>query len=509
VWALSYGDMSGTTVWHWDGQTWSTSPLPPGGGAAGGYALGGSGPSDVWAVGDKGNIAHWDGCAWSALPIADGGGVNLHAVWADSPADAWAVGDTGTTLHWDGKVWSPTWSNATTSDLRGVWGSGPGDVWAVGFMTVLHNGIVATPAILSDKDYLTRVWGSGPADVWVADDADTLYHWDGVLWTKHALSTGVTSQDSRVGAGWADAPTDSWFAGGGSTLMHWDGKSWSNVCPAGAALGSTLTGVWGSGASDVWSWGSGGVVHWDGTSWSAAGNSPSLRWGDAPNDVWGATTTSIDHWDGTQWWGTGLYTTGDDINGLWGSGPNLAYGVECDSFVDMYGNPYKHSWVFLYDGSTWTAENGGNLCLYAVWGSGPTDVWVSGAAGTMYHYGNQVQSPSPPVGWDIYGIWGSGPNDTWAVGDGGIVHWDGTAWSIAYTGTGQLRSIWGSASNDVWAVGLAGGIAYGDGVGIVHWDGSAWTPSASGAGQALRGVWGSKPGGVWAVGDFGTILHHP
>jgi hypothetical protein len=34
----------------------------------------GSGPSDVWAVGDGGTIVHWDGLSWSLVP--SGAGVN-------------------------------------------------------------------------------------------------------------------------------------------------------------------------------------------------------------------------------------------------------------------------------------------------------------------------------------------------------------------------------------------------------------------------------------------------
>ena len=61
----------------------------------------------------------------------------------------------------------------------------------------------------------------------------------------------------------------------------------------------------------------------------------------------------------------------------------------------------------------------------------------------------------------------------------------------------MARSVWGSGASDVWAVGDSGT--------ILHWDGSAWTSASSGTTFALFGVWGSGANDVWAVGDD-TIL---
>jgi hypothetical protein len=106
--------------------------------------------------------------------------------------------------------------------------------------------------------------------------------------------------------------------------------------------------------------------------------------------------------------------------------------------------------------------------------------------------------------------WGSGPKDVWTVGAVGttdhfqtgtgyvtgpatnMMHWDGEVWSVATSGTtATLSAIWGSGSNDVWAVGDAGT--------ILHWNGQAWSPVASGTTDALAGLWGSGPNDVWAV----------
>lgn len=49
-------------------------------------------------------------------------------------------------------------------------------------------------------------------------------------------------------------------------------------------------------------------------------------------------------------------------------------------------------------------------------------------------------------------IWGTGPNDVWVVGArGSVLHWDGSAWAETALGTIQsLNAIGGTGPNDVW-----------------------------------------------------------
>jgi hypothetical protein len=74
------------------------------------------------------NVMHWDGKAWSA--VESGTSARLVAVWGSGPKDVWAVGDKGTIVHWNGAVWSPVVSG-TTDALLGIWGSRPDDIWVV------------------------------------------------------------------------------------------------------------------------------------------------------------------------------------------------------------------------------------------------------------------------------------------------------------------------------------------------------------------------------------------
>src|SRR5262249_22681839 len=153
-------------------------------------AMGGSGPNDVWVVGDDGgdtgpaNILHWDGSAWSRNFSSDAFFV-LNGVWASAPDDAWIVGNNGNILHWDGSNWSLTGAvtSGTTESLQGIWGSTANDVWAVGqHGTVLRwDGTHWRPIPSGTIDALMRVWGAGPNDIWAVGGFQSarVIHWDG------------------------------------------------------------------------------------------------------------------------------------------------------------------------------------------------------------------------------------------------------------------------------------------------------------------------------------------
>jgi hypothetical protein len=83
IWALGTpGNLSGGQVlMHWDGQAWSTSPLPaptiPPGDTAYFLIPASSGPADLWLEQFVGknpgtgtlSLEHWNGTAWQAVPL--------------------------------------------------------------------------------------------------------------------------------------------------------------------------------------------------------------------------------------------------------------------------------------------------------------------------------------------------------------------------------------------------------------------------------------------------------
>jgi hypothetical protein len=68
------------------------------------YAIWGTSATNAFAVGANGRIVHFDGTSWSVMASPTTG--RLGAVGGTGPNDVWAVGDT-VALHYDGTKWSP------------------------------------------------------------------------------------------------------------------------------------------------------------------------------------------------------------------------------------------------------------------------------------------------------------------------------------------------------------------------------------------------------------------
>ena len=260
-----------------------------------------------------------------------------------------------------------------------------------------------------------------------------------------------------------------------------------------------LPGVWGSGPSDVWVDGEGGIVlHWNGTTWTAVPSGTteflSVPWGTGPDDVWvvGSAGTII-HWNGSAWSASASGTT-DPLFGVWGSRADDVWAVG------------ERGTILHWDGSIWSpVASGTSYRLWRVWGTGPNDVWAPGISattgtGVIVHWNGSIWSPVSAVVPDsAIGVHGTGPNDVWVVG-AGIAHWNGSQWNAVPSGTEKvLKGVWANSPTDAWAVGM-------DGI-ILRWNGSAWSPVPNGSSIRLENIWASGPDDAWVVGKAGTILH--
>jgi len=57
---------------------------------------------------------------------------NLYGIWGSGPNDIYVVGEDGTILHSTGDGTWATQTSGVSVDLIAVWGSGSGDVYVVG-----------------------------------------------------------------------------------------------------------------------------------------------------------------------------------------------------------------------------------------------------------------------------------------------------------------------------------------------------------------------------------------
>lgn len=159
----------------------------------------------------------------------------------------------------------------------------------------------------------------------------------------------------------------------------------------------------------------------------------------------------IIHWDGKDW--KDVYTAGPQLNSVWGSGSN-AWAVGSSGTV-LSLQP-DGSWTDIASQAMKMAL--GNNGLSRIRGSGPSDIWATGANVMIHFDGSEwsiVKDHPPQAGNGTNGIWGTGPSDVWFGSDGGtLLHWDGQAWAVKDSGAGYgLAAIWGASPDKLWAVG--------------------------------------------------------
>lgn len=251
-------------------------------------AIAGNGPDDIWAGAQ--DTAHWDGEKWTFVDIGQGSQSFLDM----SAADGVVWGLTWNGDHWLWRCVDGVWTEEAKLTSWGAW-----ELWAQDASTVWVAVEYVNVTIARWDGQTMKTWhlgttvgasdihGLGPADIWAVGPSETLYHWDGVDWTKvHATANGVDTDQV-----WAAGPNDVWVGGSTSgSVYHWDGVTWAahKVSNWGAAD------LWGSGPNDLFavsgSNSSPGIIyHWDGVAWteqiSGQGEGLAAIWG-VDKDVW-------------------------------------------------------------------------------------------------------------------------------------------------------------------------------------------------------------------------------
>lgn len=368
-------------------------------------------------------------------------------------------------------------------------------------------------------DAITAVWGTGTDNLWATTGGGRVLHHDGTDWSVAAESSGRLWELSASG------PDDLW-ASGTTGALHWDGSGWSI-----AHLPQTTnshTRVYASAPQTAWAFEAPLVVpavysawmdQWDGSQWSAQpplDGSVRKAWAQSANDIWAvgfptqATPASVWHFDGTSWAPQTISPgTGYDLWSVW------AYGAE--AWV-LAGTSDSECTLFHFDGSKWVDFREvppafPSVCGQ-VWGSSPSDIWTTSAAGELDHWdGQSWTTMTTPLFGRPYGLYGSSANSVWASASGpSVTHWDGTAWTEVsppqdrIMGAAEPYTMWPGELNTIWC-NSAEPVAAGKGIVLTRGP-TSWTTSWQGAqSQSISAIWG--PDGtddLWAVGSGGLIL---
>lgn len=293
-------------------------------------------------------------------------------------------------------------------------------------------------------------------------------------------------------------------------------------------LPAALLSITGTSASDVYAAGAVArddnaplVLHYDGNAWQR------LHTG-VTGGLWWISTTPIDG---------NFYLAGAD-------GLILRYAPATKQFTKqntpsatpvmfgVWGTDAAHIWavggdladqdgggvLWRYDGSTWTADPSlsaarpaGVPTLYKVWGRSPTDVYVSGRLGVVFHFDGttwrQVSVDGDgvdPEQLPLFTIHGNADEVAASGGtpDGVILEREGDVFvNRAPRGAAQFNGVFLAPDGRGAAVGIAGTVAIRDA--------GVWTlqDPAIATDLDLHAAWIDPDGGIWAVGgDLTTTL---
>jgi len=274
-----------------------------------------------------------------------------------------------------------------------------------------------------------------------------------------------------------------------------DNGKWSAFAPPQCTTTTTrFTAVWGT-TSALFVATNDSHVHAYSSGWSKkmVPYSPGLL-----ADLWGVSTsdvvvvgdygiqgnTSTWSYNGNSWFPEPPSPSVDaNLRGVWGTDPGLqdAFRLAVGGSGTLLWKPIGPIWGFVPAWAPFLWGWSGSEDFRAVWGSGPTDVFIVGDEVVAHFDGNALNKAGTPL-CHFHGVWGSGPHSAYAVGSTAVGACtgnpgpmaDGCAYQVIHdpvTGkysippsllppnTKPLCSIWGDTSTKkVFAVGESGTI---------------------------------------------------
>jgi hypothetical protein len=259
VWGTSASDVyftseaqAGVNLLHTSdhGSSFTTAGVGPG--TPDLLAVSGAGGS-VLLVGAQGTILRGSGSSFT-IETSPAGPKTLRGVWANASNDAYAVGDGNTILHGVAGGWILQ-TVVGTRALQGVWGRDASHVWAVGddgtilFSTGNGNWVAQTSGVSAT---LRAISGDASVIHAVGDGGVMLRSSGDGTWAAEASGTSADLYGVFARAGSVAAVGDAW------TLV----RGMSMVAPVDLALAGSdrLRAVWGTGASELFVAGAGGLV---------------------------------------------------------------------------------------------------------------------------------------------------------------------------------------------------------------------------------------------------------
>jgi PKD repeat protein len=321
----------------------------------------------------------------------------LYAVWGTSPSDVYAVGDTGTILHFNGTDWSAEASN-TTGQLLSIWGASPTNIYVVGNeetgqnrATLLRKKAVGANWEFEEAvDYITQapfdynlttVWGLSASKVYISDVYGDPYVFDGTGWIKIDPVPPVGS--ASITGIWAANSTNLFVTDSWSTdVSRYNGTDWAylEACPD-INPDDHLNEIVGFSVNDIYVAGSNGCIsHFNGTDWQAVSSNTSKMlnsiYGNISANIIavGAQGAIVHKKTANPEFTDESFNTVNDLFGVWVSPDgSVAYAVGTDGMILRWVPDTVSTTTTISGGNTTTTTPGGNTTT-TIPGGGTTTV---------------------------------------------------------------------------------------------------------------------------------------
>lgn len=423
--------------------------------------------SPLWIVGFSGRIARLQNDAWSLVRDVGLAGPALLAISGSGPEDIWAAGESGEVLHYDGVGWSPV-PSGTRRALRSIYAPPGGPVWIVGEGGLVLRGdvrgLAAVAAPFLPGEGATDVWGRSAAEVYLTGDGGSALRSDGARIERLPFTIPGGLRGVRGGPGGA-----LWLLGEGGRILSFDGTALRLVHQAPArlqALGSSDEGnLWFAGELGL-------LLRYDGERFVSYGGpaepTATLRTVHARGEArfaagdGGLVLRSV---SGGGWERLAAPTAGN-IYAIWGDGARYFFAGED---------------LLRYEDGRFSVEAAG-VEIRGLAGARGDDLWAAGLGGRVWRFDGARWAKVPSgVQDDLFAVHVPASGRPVVVGAGGIVlRWDGARfvpWRAApYTDLFSAGS--SPASPDlVWVGGEDGAVLGLDEGGIRDY---LWSPDCRG-----------------------------
>jgi hypothetical protein len=224
-----------TNIHHFNGQSWTLSPLDDDVRFRSIYGFAGIDDSHVYAIGEGGGVLRWNGASWSE---SRHGSRTLRGVAAAPDGRVYAVGDGGTFLRLDGSTWSEA-----TSPMRGFLSSisvaADGSIF-VGASELNQSGTSSETVVwrlaggiwsrttIPPAFGSRAVWAASANDAYSVDEQGVVFHFNGSGWSQSlALPKTVNVLGNAAAAG--SGPNDVYVGSSFGSIGHFDGSSWQTI----------------------------------------------------------------------------------------------------------------------------------------------------------------------------------------------------------------------------------------------------------------------------------------